>query len=142
MKKKIRKIGMLSSIALMICLGVTGCYPDGKVSLEEKKETDSNQINIDENASHIEGKLDEGLFVNAQTDIKSDADWHDNNVILKSWDVDKVSNVFGNGRNISENKTMPNMHNDNLNDNYIYIGMTEVRLLYRAAIYNIIRKQN
>lgn len=60
-----------------------------------KKETDSNQINIDENASHIEGKLDEGLFVNAQTDIKSDADWHDNNVILKSWDVDKVSNVFG-----------------------------------------------
>ena len=35
MKKKIRKIGMLSSIALMICLGVTGCYPDGKVSLEE-----------------------------------------------------------------------------------------------------------
>ena len=36
--------------------------------------------------------------------------WHDNNVILKSWDVDKVSNVFGNGRNISENKTMPNMH--------------------------------
>ena len=111
---------MLSSIALMICLGVTGCYPDGKVSLEEKKETDSNQINIDENASHIEGKLDEGLFVNAQTDIKSDADWHDNNVILKSWDVDKVSNVFGNGRNISENKTMPNMHNDNLNDNYIY----------------------
>ena len=38
----------------------------------------------------------------AQTDIKSDADWHDNNVILKSWDVDKVSNVFGNGRNISE----------------------------------------
>ena len=120
MKKKIRKIGMLSSIALMICLGVTGCYPDGKVSLEEKKETDSNQINIDENASHIEGKLDEGLFVNAQTDIKSDADWHDNNVILKSWDVDKVSNVFGNGRNISENKTMPNMHNDNLNDNYIY----------------------
>lgn len=104
----------------MICLGVTGCYPDGKVSLEEKKETDSNQINIDENASHIEGKLDEGLFVNAQTDIKSDADWHDNNVILKSWDVDKVSNVFGNGRNISENKTMPNMHNDNLNDNYIY----------------------
>ena len=32
---------MLSSIALMICLGVTGCYPDGKVSLEEKKETDS-----------------------------------------------------------------------------------------------------
>ena len=100
MKKKIRKIGMLSSIALMICLGVTGCYPDGKVSLEEKKETDSNQINIDENASHIEGKLDEGLFVNAQTDIKSDADWHDNNVILKSWDVDKVSNVFGNGRNM------------------------------------------
>ena len=76
MKKKIRKIGMLSSIALMVCLGVTGCYPDGKVSLEEKKETDSNQINIDENASHIEGKLDEGLFVNAQTDIKSDADWH------------------------------------------------------------------
>ena len=46
MKKKIRKIGMLSSIALMICLGVTGCYPDGKVSLEEKKETDSNQINM------------------------------------------------------------------------------------------------
>lgn len=120
MKKKIRKIGMLSSIALMVCLGVTGCYPDGKVSLEEKKETDSNQINIDENASHIEGKLDEGLFVNAQTDIQSDADWHDNNVILKSWDVDKVSNVFGKGRNISENKTMPNMHNDNLNDNYIY----------------------
>lgn len=37
MKKKIRKIGMLSSIALMVCLGVTGCYPDGKVSLEEKK---------------------------------------------------------------------------------------------------------
>ena len=62
MKKKIRKIGMLSSIALMICLGVTGCYPDGKVSLEEKKETDSNQINIDENASHIEGKLDEGCL--------------------------------------------------------------------------------
>ena len=54
MKKKIRKIGMLSSIALMVCLGVTGCYPDGKVSLEEKKETDSNQINIDVNASHIE----------------------------------------------------------------------------------------
>ena len=48
MKKKLRKIGMLSSIALMICLGVTGCYPDGKVSLEEKKETDSNQINIDD----------------------------------------------------------------------------------------------
>ena len=43
-KKKIRKIGMLSSIALMICLGVTGCYQDGKVSLEEKKETDSNPV--------------------------------------------------------------------------------------------------
>ena len=26
--------------------------------------------------------------MNAQTDIQSDADWHDNNVILKSWDVD------------------------------------------------------
>ena len=75
-----------------------------KSIIGRKKRTDSNQINIDENASHIEGKLDEGLFVNAQTDIKSDADWHDNNVILKSWDVDKVSNVFGNGRNISEIK--------------------------------------
>ena len=27
----------------MICLGVTGCYPDGKVSLEEKKETESKE---------------------------------------------------------------------------------------------------
>lgn len=60
--------------------GVTGCYPGRKSIIGRKKETDSNQINIDENASHIEGKLDEGLFVNAQTDIKSDADWHDNNV--------------------------------------------------------------
>ena len=34
-----------------------------KSIIGRKKETDSNQINIDENASHIERQLDEGLFV-------------------------------------------------------------------------------
>ena len=57
---------MLSSIALMICLGGDRMLSGRKSIIGRKKETDSNQINIDENASHIEGKLDEGLFVNAQ----------------------------------------------------------------------------
>ncbi len=121
MKKFRNKEWILSGIALMICLGLTGCYPDGKIPVDADKETVVNHLeDIDKNASHIECELADGLYVNAELNIVQDAEWKDNHVLLRNWDTASVRNVFSNGRKITETKTMPNIHNDKLDDQYIY----------------------
>lgn len=121
MKRKGKKEWLLNGIVLMTCLSLTGCYPDGKNSLDVDKETVGGfKYYVDNNTSNIECELADGLCVNAELNIDREAEWQDNHVNLKNWDIEKVSAVFGNGRKIAETKTMTNMHNDELNDQYIY----------------------
>lgn len=121
MKRNRNKWWLLSGVALMICLGLAGCYPDGKMTLNTDKETVSDYKNdVDNYTSNIECELADGLYVKAELNINRDAEWQDNHVYLKNWDIEKVSAVFGNGRIITETKTVSNMHNDELNDQYIY----------------------
>ncbi|MDD3796289.1 MAG: hypothetical protein PHE06_10045, partial [Lachnospiraceae bacterium] len=113
---------LLRGVVLILCLGLTGCYPDGKRPLGTTKETEDNYTkDVVENASNIECELAEGLYVNAELNINQDAEWKDIHVLLKNWDIENVSTVFGNGKKITETKTVPNMHNDKLNDQYIYL---------------------
>jgi len=133
LKKNIRNKGwILSGTALMLCLVLTGCYPDGKTSVDSDKETMGNHLDadketayhhsedIDKNASRIEYELADGLYVNADLNIVWDAEWKDNHVLLRNWDTGSVRNAFGNGQKITDTKTMPNMHNDKKEDEYIY----------------------
>lgn len=121
MKRDGNKRWLLIGVALMTCLGLTGCYPNGKMTLDTDKETViDGKKGIDYNTSNIECELADGLYVNAKLNIDQEAEWQDNHVYLKNWDVEKVSTVLGNGRKIIETKTMPNIHNDKINDQYIY----------------------
>lgn len=121
MKRNGNKRWLLRGVALITCLGLTGCYPDGKMPLDtDKKNMDNYMKEVDNNASNIECELAEGLYVKAELNIKQDEKWQDNQVFLKNWDIENISTVLGNGRKITETKTVPNMHNDKLNDQYIY----------------------
>lgn len=104
--------GTLSSL----CIFLTACYPNGKLN----KNLNDDSIVVEENESAVKGKLDEGLFVNAETDIKTEADWKEKTVVLKSWDSDEAKGLFGKEKEIKEDKIIPNIHNDSLMDHYIY----------------------
>lgn len=112
---------ILTCTALTICLSLTGCYPDGRNLLDADKEIEEDyKKDIDRNGGDIECELDDGLYVNADLNINRETEWKEKYVHLKNWDIEKVTALFGNGKKITETKIMPNMHNDKINDQYIY----------------------
>lgn len=112
---------ILTCTALTICLSLTGCYPDGRNLLDADKEIEEDyKKDIGRNGVDIECELDDGLYVNADLNINRETEWKEKYVHLKNWDIEKVMTLFGNGKKITETKIMPNMHNDKINDQYIY----------------------
>ena len=64
MKRDGKKRWLLSGIALMICLCLRGCYPNGKMTLDNDKEKRGESIG-DEFPEHIEKILASGVEVDA-----------------------------------------------------------------------------
>lgn len=112
-----RKI--LVGMVLLLGVNFTGCYPDGTKQPENGYKNSYTWEN-DNGFSELECELDNNLCVKATVKVKREAEWMEHHAVLKGWKTENIISALENGRTIAETKSLPNMHNDEIQDEYIY----------------------